>query len=342
MKKIVYYITDQGRGHATRSVAIIREILKLGIEVIIRNNNVRDFLSKSLPNVIVKEGKTDVGTTLTNNAISIDIDKTEENIIHWINQFENNSDTEYDFITKFNVDLLISDISAMPFLAAKKASIPSVAISNFSWYEVLKFLPQESLEKLKNVYDIADLTIQLPLGTSMDHFKNKKRTGLVSRVPTKSKYELKKIFGIKKTESVILFALGGSTNEVACNVDSNIRILTMNTKVKKSLLPLDVSSWREGQEIVAMSDLVICKCGYGFISECLTNGIPFYYISDDNHLEQKAMSDELEMRGLFNRINFESLPEMNLTNEKISSHQTIKEEIRTNEVVKYVLEMLKN
>ena len=342
MKKIVYYITDHGRGHATRSVAVIRELLKLGIEVIVRNNNVTDFISASLPYVIIKNGRTDIGTTLTKNAISIDIDKTKEKVIPWINEFEKNSNIEYNFISKLNVGLVISDISAMPFIAAKKAFIPSMAISNFSWYDVLKFLPQERLEKLKNAYDVADIAIQLPLGTSMKHFKHKKRTGLVSRVPKRSKEKLKERFGIKKTESVVLIALGGSMNEISCGVDKNVRILTMNTKVNKSLSPLDVSSWIEGQEIVAMSDLVICKCGYGFISECLTNRIPFYYIADDSHLEQKAISNELETLGLFNRINFQSLSELKFTKDKISSIHTIKVDSRTNDVVKYVLEMLKN
>ena len=38
------------------------------------------------------------------------------------------------------------------------------------------------------------------------------------------------------------------------------------------------------------------------ISECLTNGVPFLYVSDDAHLEQKAISAELVNLGLHNRV----------------------------------------
>ena len=77
MRKILYYITDHGLGHTTRSIAIIRELLKMGTEVIIRNSNV-DYLHKSLPTVKIIPGVTDVGPAIKENGISIDNDKRSE------------------------------------------------------------------------------------------------------------------------------------------------------------------------------------------------------------------------------------------------------------------------
>ena len=45
--KIIYYITDHGLGHSSRSVAIIREMIKKKINVIVRSNNEK-FFKKSL------------------------------------------------------------------------------------------------------------------------------------------------------------------------------------------------------------------------------------------------------------------------------------------------------
>ena len=47
MKKIIFYITDHGKGHATRSIAIIRELQK-DYEVIVRNSNSEDLIKQSL------------------------------------------------------------------------------------------------------------------------------------------------------------------------------------------------------------------------------------------------------------------------------------------------------
>jgi len=78
MKKILYYITDHGRGHTTRSIAIIRELQKYNVEVIVRNSNAIPTLRKSLPKIKIISGITDVGPVIQNNGISIDIKKVKQ------------------------------------------------------------------------------------------------------------------------------------------------------------------------------------------------------------------------------------------------------------------------
>ena len=51
LKKILYYISDHGKGHATRSIAIIRELQKRGMNITVRNSNCERFIKKALPNV---------------------------------------------------------------------------------------------------------------------------------------------------------------------------------------------------------------------------------------------------------------------------------------------------
>lgn len=342
MKRIIYYITDHGRGHASRSVAVIRELEKLGIEVFVRNSNVIDFLQKSLPKIRIIEGITDVGPSISSNGVSIDENKTKSNIINWIDKLDYFASREINTISRFEPDLIVSDISAMPLLAAKKTNKNSIAISNFSWYDVLKFLPKEKSEILRDVYNLADLAIQLPLGTSMEHFQTKIKSGLISREPIASRYELRKKFGIRESDIAILFALGNSNVQVSCQVGENIKILSMNTIIKNSNY-LQFSDWVEGQEVVAASDLVICKCGYGLISECLTNGTPFCYISDDNHLEQYAIFQELSKMGLRNRITFDDVIDFRLSEKyKNIMSNIIRKSIDTINVVKNISEFLKN
>lgn len=342
MKKLIYYITDHGRGHATRSVAIIRELQKLDIEVIIRNSNVVNFLQHSLPGTKIISGLTDIGPSLNNDGVSIDEQKSKIAIKNWIDKLDETSSTESQIIKKHEPDLIISDISAMPFLAAAKANKNSIAISNFSWYDVLKFLPTNALEILRDAYDKSNLAIQLPIGTPMTHFKTKRKIGLVSRVSSSPREELRKKFKIRSNDIAILFALGGSDVQVNCKYSENIKILSMNTIITNPN-HVRLSDWDEGQEVVASADLVICKCGYGLISECLTNGVPFCYVSDDNHLEQQAMSQELSKMGLINRVSFDDLRnfEMNEKYEKIMANVR-KEPIDNISAVKNIFEFLKN
>ena len=77
MKKIFYYITDHGKGHATRSIAIIKELEK-NFEVIIRNSNAEDLIKKSLPKIQIIKGKTDQGSIIKNDGVSINKSKTKK------------------------------------------------------------------------------------------------------------------------------------------------------------------------------------------------------------------------------------------------------------------------
>lgn len=207
---MIYYITDHGRGHATRSVALIRKLQLYGIKIIIRNSNVVDFLQKSLPGIEIKKGVTDIGPVLNSDGISINHNESIEKISNWINNINSISSQEVAFLKYENPDLIISDVSPMPLIAANSINIPSVVISNFSWYDVLTFLPENIRLKFKEYYDLADFCLQLPLGTEMNHFKKKYKVKLIARNLTENLDEIRKLYGIKKSLPCVLFALGGS------------------------------------------------------------------------------------------------------------------------------------
>ena len=84
MKKIIYYITDHGLGHATRAVALIRELQSLNYEIIVRTSINENFIQKSLSRIKIQSGITDVGPTIRDDGMSIDVTKSKLNIEKWI------------------------------------------------------------------------------------------------------------------------------------------------------------------------------------------------------------------------------------------------------------------
>lgn len=313
MKKILYYITDHGFGHSTRSIAIIRELNKTKIETIIRNTTAQNLLRSSLPNNKIITGLTDVGPTINSDGLGINLKKSKKNLKNWIEKISFFAKKESQLISKIKPNLVISDISPMPLVASKKMNVTSLAISNFSWYDVLKFIPSDELSKLLLAYDMADYAIQLPLGTKMDHFKNKVRMGLVSRKVITKRNIIRKKLGLKRSQYLVLVTIGKSNKKLNFKISDNVKILSINTRMAKSLPAIKIPNYIEGQDLVSAADSVICKCGYGIISECLTIGRPFYYVSADNHLEQKAMVYELVKKGIKNNISFDEINALNLT-----------------------------
>jgi UDP-N-acetylglucosamine:LPS N-acetylglucosamine transferase len=128
------------------------------------------------------------------------------------------------------------------------------------------------------------------------NFPRRVNTGLVARTATESRESFRKRLGIGEDKKLITLAVRGGSVELQDGIEV-----------------IDVSNYAvaadfvEGQNLINASDLVICKCGYGFVSECLAHGIKFRYILEPDHLEASYIHRGLQEMGLDNRITAEEL-----------------------------------
>ncbi len=327
-------------GHATRSLAIIEEIKRKNIDVVIRTCGLENFFKNELPKIKIISGKVDVGSIIKTDGITIDRVKTILNQKKWINDLDRYSDLEKNIIIKENPDLIISDVSAMPLIAAKKAQKKSFVISNFTWLDLLDFLPQQELDILQKAYDCADVAFRLPFGTIMNHFEKIIDIGLVARIPKMNKNNLRKKLGIKKDEKLVTISLGNSQNKIKPIFEDGVKVISLGANIQgKNIvkIPNNVS----GHELIAISDLVICKCGYGFISECVSNKIPFLTLFSRKHNEQVGIVKKLESLGFHNIIDFKGINDLQITHKFIESIKPIKNiNVENTLVVKKITEMI--
>ena len=298
MKKILFYVSEHGLGHLTRSIALIRELEKEA-QIMIRNSN-ESFLKKAVPSIPAFSGKTDQGPIISENSISIDWKKTFNSITDWYSNFNSNVENEYNFIKKMKPDVIISDISPIPLSASKKFDIQSIAISNFTWLDIFSKLDNFDLNPIQESYENTSLCIKLPLSTSMDVFKQKKQVGIVCKLPTDNNSSIRKRLNIDPSKFLILINLPKFFTVTLKNF-KNFQVVSTGAKTS-SKNTMFIEPWIEGQNLINSSDLVISKCGYGMISECLTTGTPFQLIADELHPEQNAMLKHLSDYGIHNTI----------------------------------------
>ncbi|MHA2231982.1 MAG: glycosyltransferase family protein, partial [Candidatus Hodarchaeales archaeon] len=163
-KSIVYYISDHGFGHATRSLAIIRALCREqpNLKILIRTSRNVKFMKKALINeiVYVYKGENDFGL-IEGRKLSISPEKTQIAFEKWVLTWDKWLREEQNrHINK--VDLVISDICPQPFLLAEKLGIPSIAISNFTWLDQYRELfESDSLIDLGQAYRAASSCLVL-------------------------------------------------------------------------------------------------------------------------------------------------------------------------------------
>ncbi len=326
-------MTDHGLGHASRTVAIIRELEKKNVNVIIRSNDPFEFLKKSLHEVKIIKGQTDFEPIMRkDNGMLFNKSKTRKNLLMWIKKMPSFIQKESTIIQKIKPDIIVSDISFMPILAAFKNKIRSVLVSNFVWNESLE-IPNNLKQYVKNSYEKADLILQLSLGTKMD-FEQANSIGIVARQPTHSRKQIRKDLQIKTNEKLVIVSLTGKKT-IPLKYSKGIKILDISnySTIKKK----DMAHLTEGQNLINAADLVICKCGYGFISECLTNKTRFFYVLEPKHHETNEMHKKLQKLGLKNRIYLDSLFKTQINKEFIDSANIVKISNENHNVAKKIM-----
>lgn len=292
LMKIMYYVTDHGLGHATRTVAIVREFLRRHGEVVIRSNDPLSVLRKSLPTVKIAPGTTDFSPIMNkSNNMKIDRPATQKNVTKWIDSIPSLIDYENRLVEKERPDLIVSDVSIMPILLAKKRQLKSVVISNFVWSDTLP-IDNKSRSFFERGYAEADLIIRLPFGSPMD-FPNRVDSGLVARSLTQSRSEVRKHLELTDDQILVTIAIRG-IERIQSTQDTKV----VDASNYSGDAKFDSSIFVEGQNLINASDFVVCKCGYGFASECVAYGTRFLYLLEPEHKEALYIHEGLTEIGL--------------------------------------------
>jgi UDP:flavonoid glycosyltransferase YjiC (YdhE family) len=322
LKRICFYISDYGYGHAARDIALIRRIQQAGFaEVFIKTNTAFEFVRRSLPGCTVKKQRNDIGPIYREDCIEVDRDSTEKALDDWVDSWDDHILAEKDFCKENRIDLIISDITPQPFLVAEDLGIPGAGFSNFTWHYIFYSLlgKNSATTCLAEAYSAGDLAMVLPFHEEMGLFKARKNIPLVSRAITISRNAIRAAHGIKDDEPLIYMGVGKSlTSGFFKNLNNP------DLKGKKLLVSSDVelpggipqenivripSNETESQNYLAMADLVVSKTGYSTASEAIRGRVPVFLFRREGYEEDKLIASGVEKLGIGREIRFEDFVE---------------------------------
>lgn len=301
MKTIVYYISDYGFGHASRSIAIIRELLNqsAGIKIIVCHRYAIDFIRASLANetrVEYRKVSTDIGYVLKQNTLEPDIKGMNHAFEQYMITLDDLVRDERDFCEREGVKAILSDIVPFAFKVADDLNIPSIGISNFTWYTAYKQLIEKNkLKTLKEYYSLMDFYFSLATSNESNWGRiAEKEFGFVSRAcDVVTVEDLRRKIDPTGSKTIVYFGLGmkvflDQLEELALwNSPNCIFIVSHNVEVEKEnvyQIPLD---YTESQHFIAASDLVITKAGWSTIAEAIISNKPLIVLNRSNMEEDE-------------------------------------------------------
>jgi uncharacterized protein (TIGR00661 family) len=321
MMTIAYYISDYGFGHAARSVSLIRQLLKMkeNVSVFICHSFAFDFLRESLKGenrVAFREIETDIGYVLQKGSIEPDIEKLTIEYEKYLKKWSFLIEQERIFLKTNQIDLVISDISAFPFEAAYELGIPSIGISNFTWYTAYQgLIPELLLEPLKKAYKKMTFFFSLAGSQEPDWgMKGTKQFGFFARkLDSNEVNRIRKFVNPTGEKYVVFFGLGMKINIEQLerlpiwNSSNCTFIVSSNVKVKRENVFAIPEDYIESQHYIAAADFVISKSGWGIVSEAVCTHKPLLILDRQTMKEDQNTISYLKKHELCQTITWNEL-----------------------------------
>ncbi|MCM3670909.1 hypothetical protein M3181_18270 [Mesobacillus maritimus] len=317
MKTIAYYISDYGYGHASRSIAVIRELLiDPKVRIIICHSFALSFIKSSVQSdrVTYRNIRTDVGYFLERNSIYPDRGLLLKEYKSYLSNWGEKVRVEISFLITSYVELVISDISPLAIEAANSLDIPSIGISNFTWYTAYQGLIEEhELRTFKEAYEKMDYYFSLAGSQDSLSLNNiTQEYGFFSRdIEENEVNQIKKHINPTGTNHIVFLGLGMKIHldlldslpiwdslNTSFIVSSNVNVNRENVYQ----IPFD---YNETQNYIAASNLVISKPGWGVIGEALCSNTPLLLLNRSSMREDQNTIKYLKKRHLCKTIDWD-------------------------------------
>jgi hypothetical protein len=296
---LAFFITTHGYGHGVRACAVANAFPS-NISLTFRTMLPYGFFARELHRPFTYlEGEFDCGC-VQHDGVTVDISATLERYRMLAGRNRQVLGREVRWCREEGIDGIISDITPFAFEIAQAAGLPSVAVTNFTWYDIyaqyLASYPVFSgmVDRIREQYSSAGLLCAVYPPLPMEYFSERMLLPVVARTGKDIRTALMQRLGLRNGTSLGLIYMGGygmdsmEWKKLECYRDwefAGVYPLRGNPSNYHCIKEKDFRY----QDLPASVDLVIGKLGYGIFSECVINGVPLLFLPRDNFAEYPVL-----------------------------------------------------
>jgi hypothetical protein len=295
MITIVFYISGHGLGHATRNIEVIQAIrsVRPDVRIIVRTSAPQWLFAANAPGVEVQPCEADTGIVQI-DSLRPDEDRTVQEAARFYADFDRRVAEEAGIMRRLGADIVVGDIPPLTFAAADRAALPAVAAGNFTWdwiyagYSGFDGLTPDVLSIVRRAYSRAAMALRLPLHGGFEPMMSVVRdVPLIARRSARDRAEVRRALGCPGDRPVALLSFGAYGVELPIDRVAQSKRLTVISAIREP-----PPGFRY-PDLVAASDVVISKPGYGIVSECIANGAALLYTSRGRFAEYDLFVAEM-------------------------------------------------
>jgi len=295
MKRLVCYISGHGFGHASRVTEVVNALRtrRQDVAVDIRTSVPRWFFEfNATAPFTYAFSRLDVGAVQL-DSLSVDPEATLRAYAVIAAQERELLASELQALAAEPPALVLADIPALAIEVARRLGVPAVAMTNFSWdwiyADYVRDFPAYGylVDELRALYASTSLLLRLPLHGDLGAFPRIRDIPFVARRARLSREEIRRRLELPDAARVVLLSYGGLGVALRHSpVIPRGTTLIANQPLFEGIespwcRTIPTTAMRAAgvryEDLVAASDVVMTKPGYGIVAECIANATPMIY-----------------------------------------------------------------
>lgn len=282
--RIAAYISAHGFGHLAQIAPVLNRIyqLRADCQFLIRCALAEEEIEARLDfSFDLESTPVDVGV-VQKSAIEEDRPASELRMERWTSEMDMHLEREIRLLRAFQPSLLLSNISPLAFPAARALSVPGIGIATLDWHTIYScWLPENdpTLTRLTAAYRDCDLLLQPPMAMDMNIFPKRQQIPLIAPYASEISAPL-----LRRQNKKALVLFGGSGNPpydlqaLAALHEWQFLIPGAPADAPENVQSIHFNSDMRPVDIMPFVDVVVCKPGYGVMSECWRTGTPIAWV----------------------------------------------------------------
>jgi hypothetical protein len=207
---------------------------------------------------------------------------------------------EARLLRELRADMVLSNVGYLPLAGAQRAGIPNAALCSLNWADIYRhYCGVDAIAaQIHSCYANADAFLRATPGMAMEHLPNLLPIAPIAAVGNNRRDELNRHLQLSQNEKLVLVSLGGIAGRLPIErwpqiegvrwlVQQSWQVEHPDAIILESL-PMNFS------DLLASSDVLICKPGYGSFAEAACCGVPVLYVSRADWPESPALISWLQ------------------------------------------------
>ena len=307
MSRAIFYVSGHGFGHAVRDAELIRSLKALAPDLSLE---VRTTAPAWIfpPGVPVVRRELDVGVVQP-DSLRVEAGETLDRYAALLRDEPARIEAELDDLRATGVSLVLADVPPAAFEIAALLSVPVVGLANFCWDWIyqpyLRTRPARAplLNHIRAQHARASLLLRLPFHGGLSCFPRAVDVPLIGRQGSPDKGGTRRRLGLPTDRPLVLLSFGGfdfaGLASAPSALPSGYAFVAAHAGPSRRegnlyLIPREAVCYLD---LLAASDAVVAKLGYGIAVDCLANRVPILYTPRGQFREEPLLGRELERHG---------------------------------------------